>query len=140
MAATIALALGANMARGQIEQRGTLEPPELIQLSGHVGKPFSNETGGWNLTLGVRFSPEYYDYHLFDIRVVNSGRLGEKILFAVEPYKPNFFLFGSPQQMAALANAVPEEVVTITGWRRAGSRVFNITELTAAPASTPTPR
>src|SRR5262245_43883938 len=123
--------------RAQIERRG-FEPPELIQLSGHLGPPYSGETGGWNLKLGVRFTPTHYDYHLYELRVVNSGRLGEQILFAVEPYRPNFFLFGSKEQMAQIASATPADLVKITGWRRSGSRVLSITEVTASPAETPT--
>jgi len=138
VAAVAALVLlGAPSAEAQIEQRG-FEPPQLIQLSGHMGPPFPNETGGWNLKLVVRLGPTHYDYHLFDLRVVNSGRLGEQILFAVEPYRPNFFLFGTKEQMAQIASATPAELVKITGWRRSGSRVLSITEVTVSPAETPT--
>src|SRR5215475_6850240 len=125
--------------RAQIERRG-FEPPELIQLSGHLGPPYSGETGGWNLKLGVRFTPTHYDYHLYELRVVNSGRLGEQILFAVEPYRPNFFLFGSKDDMAKLETASAEELVKITGWRRAGSRVLSVTAIDVSPAPTPTVR
>jgi hypothetical protein len=129
----------ADRMDAQIERRG-LEPPELIQLIGHIGKPRPGESGGWDLKLGIRLTPEHYDYHLVDIRVVNSGRLGEQILFALEPYEPTFYLFGSPEQMALLAAATPQEQVKITGWRRAGSRVLNLTEVTSAPAPTPADR
>ena len=140
VAAVGVLALrSADQVGAQIERRG-LEPPELIQLIGHVGKPLAAESGGWNLKLGIRFTPAHYDYHLVDIRVVNSGRLGEQILFALEPYEPTFYLFGSPEQMAMLAAATPQEQVKITGWRRAGSRVLNLTEVTSAPIPTPSER
>jgi hypothetical protein len=140
VAAVVALALaGIPRVRAQIERRG-LQPPELIQLSGHVGTPLPGETGGWNLKLGVRFTPTLYDYHLVDIRVVNSGRLGEQILFSLAGYEPTFYLFGSPEQLAVLASATAQDRLTITGWRRAGSRALNITELSSAPAPSPTAR
>src|SRR5262249_30310569 len=107
-AAALALVLARAPATAQIEHRG-FEPPELIQLSGHVGPALASETGGWNLKLGVRFTSTHYDYHLYELRVVNSGRLGEQILFAVEPYRPNFFLFGSKEQLASIESATPAD-------------------------------
>jgi len=141
----IALAVGAAFlldvasATAQSGRATSLQPPELIQLRGHVGEPLTAETGGWNLELGVGFSPTVYHYHLYDLRVVNSGRLGEEILFAVAATKPNFYLFGDPDQMATLASATPQQLLTITGWRRVGSRTLSITEVALAPLTTPTP-
>jgi hypothetical protein len=139
LAVGAALLLGVPPAAAQSGRGTTLQPPELIQLRGHVGEPFAGETGSWNLELGFGFSPTIYHYHLYDLRVVNSGRLGEEILFAVAATKPNFYLFGTPDQMAKLASATPQEMLTITGWRRAGSRTLSITEVALGPLTTPTP-
>ncbi len=134
-----ALFLAALPAGADIERFPGLQLPDLIEISGHVGKPFPQETGGWNLKLGVKFTPTLYDFHLRRMRILNSGRLPDNVLSAVEPYRPNFFLFGSSEQMVALAGATPDDVVTITGYRRSGSRVLMLTDLMVAPATTPSP-
>lgn len=118
---------------------GGLEPPDLLELTGHVGKPTAEEPGGWNLTLGVRYTPQVYRFHLWRMRILNKGILPDQVLFAVEPYDPNFYLFGSAEQLAALAAATPTDVVIITGYRRARSQVVMLTGLTITPPTTPSP-
>jgi len=123
-----------------MERNTNLQPPDLLELSGHIGKPHAGETGGWDLQLGVGFTPTVYHYHLHHLRVINSGRLGDQILFAIEPEQPNFILSGLPDEVAKLANATPQELVKITGWRRVGSRILMVTEVTPAAPDTPLPR
>lgn len=132
-----ALLLAAVPARAQIERNTALQPPDLLELSGHIGKPYPGETGGWDLQLGVGFTPTVYRYHLYHLRVINSGRLGDQILFAVEPERPNFILAGLSDEVAKLANATPQDLVKITGWRRVGSRILMVIEVTTAPPDTP---
>lgn len=139
IACGVGLLLAAPPAGAETEPFAGFHQPDLIEMSGHVGKPFPEETGGWNLKLGVKFTPTLYDFHLSRMRILNSGRLPGNVLSAVEPYRPNFFLFGSSAQMAALAAATPQDVVTITGYRRIGSRVLMLTEITVAPPMTPSP-
>lgn len=138
-AATAGLAaLGAAAAGAQLQEwPGALEPPDLLELRGHVGPPLPDETGGWDLTLGVGFSPTVYDFHLADMRVLNSGRLALSILSALEPYRPTLFLFGTTEQMQVLAGATPRQPLLITGWRRRGSRTMMLTGLAPAPTATP---
>jgi hypothetical protein len=135
VAALVAMPAGAG-----VERFTGLQPPDLIELIGHIGKPFPQETGGWDLTLGVGLTATVYHYHLFNLRVINSGRLGGDILAEVEPYKPNFLLFGVSEEVAKLSGATPPEIVKITGWRRSGSRIVLVTEVVVSPAETPPPR
>ena len=134
-------ALVATRAAAEVDvfRGGGLEPPDLLELMGHVGKPTAEEPGGSNLTLAVRYTPQVYRFHLWRMRILNSGKLPDHVLFAVEPYDPNFYLFGSPEQMAALAAATPADVVVITGYRRAGSRTLLLTEVIVTAPSTPSP-
>lgn len=130
----------AAAALGQLEVgRGGLEPPDLLEMTGHVGKPTAEELGGTNLTLGVRYTPLVYRVHLWRLRILNNGRLPDQVLFAVEPYDPNFYLFGSDAQLAALAAAKPEDVVIITGYRRIRSRIVMLTGVVVTPPTTPSP-
>lgn len=115
-------------AAGQFDRfGGGLQPPDLLEMTGHVGEPFAAETGGWDLTLEVRFSRTVYAFHLARLRILNSGRLPQSVLFDVEPYHPNFYLFGSREEVAELAAATPQNGVRITGWRRLGSRILMVT-------------
>jgi len=123
----------------QIEPRSALEPPDLLEMVGHPGKAFPGETGGWELTLGDRYKNRTFHFHLFRMRILNSGRLPMDILQAVEPYRPNFFLFPQqPAQMEAIETAAaPRDQLTITGYRRRGSRNLLLTKVEIAPLSTP---
>lgn len=126
--ALAAAILVAAAAGAQInEPRGVLEPPDLVELTGHVGKPAAGETGGWNVTLGVGLSPTVYDFHLSGMRILNSGRLPLTVLAQLEPYRPTLFLFGRRDQLAALAAAAPSQTLVLTGYRRLGSRNFMLT-------------
>lgn len=130
--AAIALLLSGS-ASGQIDRfGGSLQPPDLLELTGHVGKPFAAESGGWDLTLEVRYSRTVYDFHLAQMRILNSGRLPVSVLSEVEPYQPNFYLFGSREEIAEIAAATPQNGVRITGWRRLGSRVVMVTAVDVA--------
>src|SRR6187401_2794163 len=102
------------------EFRWSLEPPDLIEISGHVGKPAERETGGWDITLGAGLSPNIFDFHVTGMRILNSGRLPLSVLSQLEMYRPTFFVFGQPDQIAALAAASPGDTVVITGYRRIG--------------------
>ncbi len=133
------LVVGVALADVDVFRGGGLEPPDLLEMTGHVGKPTAEEPGGWNLTLGVRYTPQVHRFHLWRMRILNNGILPDQVLFAVEPYDPNFYLFGSPEQMAALAAATPADVVVITGYRRARSRVVMLTGLSVTPPTTPSP-
>src|SRR5262245_32029898 len=112
----VALILAAAQATAQLDRDADLQPPDLLELTGHVGKRFEHEPLGWGLKLGDGFTPTLYQFHLVEMRVLNSGRLPGSILDAVEPYTPNFRLFGTREQIAALAGATPEQPVKITGY------------------------
>ncbi len=133
--ALIAVSAGAQTN----EWRGTLEPPDLIELSGHVGKAAERETGGWNITLGAGLSRNIYDFHVTGMRILNSGRLPLSVLSQLGPYRPTFFVFGHADQLAALALATPGETVVMSGYRRIGSRNLMLTGLRIEPAVTPMP-
>jgi hypothetical protein len=137
--ALLAMPLLAAGADAQRWERGSLEPPDLLELTGHVGKPAPGETGGWDISLGVGLSATIYDFHLTGMRILNSGRLPLTVLSQLEPYKPTFFLFGDAQQRAALAAATPADIVVITGYRRVGSRNLMVTGLRVQPPTTPAP-
>ena len=139
--ASLLAVLTAPSARAEVDvyRGGGLEPPDLLEMTGHVGKPTAEEPGGWNLTLGVRYTPQVIRFHLWRMRILNNGILPDQVLFAVEPYDPNFYLFGSSEQLAALAAATPTDVVIITGYRRVGSRVVMLTALSVTPPTTPSP-
>ncbi|MBX3028210.1 hypothetical protein KF840_25250 [bacterium] len=137
-----ALLLVSAFARGQtMEYRGALEPPDVMELNGHVGRPAPGERGGWSITLGVGFSSTVYDFHLTGMRILNSGRLPLSVLASLEPYKPTLFVFGHADQRAALAAATPSDTLVITGYRRVGSRTLMLTGLRVQPpvAQAPTP-
>lgn len=137
--AVVAL-LAAALVRGQTtEYRGSLEPPDVIELTGHVGKPAPGESGGWDITLGVGFSSAVYDFHLTGMRILNSGRLPLSVLSSLEPYRPTLFVFGHHDQRAALAAATPSDTLIITGYRRVGSRTLMLTGLQVQPPITPAP-
>ena len=133
------LLLAASSVGAQTERFTGLQLPDLLEITGHVGRRLPDEIGGWSLQLGVKFTPTLYDFHLSKLRILNSGRLPDDVLSAVQPYRPNFFLFGSSAQMAALTGAIPADVVTMTGYRRVGARVLMLTDLTVAPPMTPSP-
>lgn len=136
----LAVLMAAGATAGvDVYRGGGLEPPDLLEMTGHVGKPTAEEPGGWNLTLGVRYTPQVYRFHLWRMRILNNGILPDQVLFAVEPYDPNFYLFGSPEQLAALAAATPADVVIITGYRRTKSRVVMLTGLVVMAPTTPSP-
>ena len=131
-----ASAAGAQVA----EPRGAPEPPDLVELTGHVGKPAAGETGGWNISLGAGFSPIVYDFHLSGMRILNSGRLPLSVLSQLEPYRPTFFVFGGVDELAVLATATPSQTLVITGYRRRGTRNLMVTALrvdSATEARTP---
>jgi hypothetical protein len=140
VAAALCLAIDAPSAGAQIEPRDALEPPDLLELTGHIGKPLPGETGGWNLVLGDRYKRHTFHFHLKHMRILNSGRLPMDILEAVEPYRPNFFLFpNSPGQMATLESAAPSDQVTISGYRRRGSRNILVTAIERSSPNAPIP-
>ena len=139
VAVAIAAALIAAAAGAQRWERGSLEPPDLVELTGHVGKPAPGEKGGWDISLGIGLSPPVYDFHLSGMRILNSGRLPLTVLSQLEPYKPTFFLFGNPQERAALEAATPADTVVITGYRRVGSRNLMVTGVQVQPPTTPAP-
>ena len=139
VAVALAAALMAAAASAQRWERGSLEPPDLVELTGHVGKPAPGETGGWDISLGVGLSPTVYEFHLNGMRILNSGRLPLTVLSQLEPYKPTFFLFGNPEQRAALETATPADTVVITGYRRVGSRNLMVTGLQVQAPTTPAP-
>lgn len=125
-------------AFAQLEEfPGVPEPPDLLELHGYIGPPLSGETGGWDLTLGVGFTKTVYDFHLRDMKVLNSGRLSLSILSALEPYQPTFFLFGDAGQLRLLATTSPGRPLVLRGWRRRGSRNFMLTGVVSAAAATP---
>ena len=121
------------------EFRWSLEPPDLIEISGHVGKPAERETGGWDITLGAGLSPTIFDFHVTGMRILNSGRLPLSVLSQLEMYRPTFFVFGQPDQIAAVAAASPGDTVVITGYRRIGSRNLMLTGLRVEAPVTPMP-
>ena len=133
--ALVAAAAGAQTT----EYRGSLEPPDLVELTGHVGKPAPGETGGWNITLAAGFSPTIYDFHLSGMRILNSGRLPLSVLSNLEPYRPTMFLFGHADQLATLAAATAADNVVISGYRRIGSRNLMLTGLRVESPTTPVP-
>ncbi|MDX2167544.1 MAG: hypothetical protein SF182_10795 [Deltaproteobacteria bacterium] len=138
LAAPLLVALGVSAVGAQIEPYNGLEPPDLLELTGHVGKPARNETGGWDLVLGDRFKRRTWHFHLFHMRVLNSGRLPMDILSAVEPYTPNFYLFAEqPDQTKAIEAATPTDRLVITGYRRRGSRNILLTDVRLLPPPTP---
>jgi hypothetical protein len=133
-------ALGLGSAAAQFnEYGGGPEPPDLVELTGHVGKPAEGETGGWDITLGAGLSPTVYDFHLSGMRILNSGRLPLTVLSNLEPYRPTFFVFGSPEQMRQLAAATPLDTLLILGYRRRGSRNLMVSELRLVSPPTPAP-
>lgn len=139
-ATATALALLAVGAQAQTNEfRNSLEPPDLVEITGHVGKPAAGETGGWDITLGVGFSATIYDFHLSGMRILNSGRLPLSVLSQLTPYRPTFFLFGHDDQMTALAAATPADTLVIKGFRRVGSRNLMLTKLGVQPPTTPLP-
>ncbi|MEO8601944.1 MAG: hypothetical protein ABI629_05155 [bacterium] len=83
-------ALSSTSATAQIEPRGGIEPPDLLEFTGHIGEASAQETGGWNLIFGDRYTRRTFKFHLFGMRILNSGRLPLDVLAAVEPYRPNF--------------------------------------------------
>jgi hypothetical protein len=123
----------------QLTSSAGRQPPDLIEISGHVGKPAERETGGWDITLGAGLSPTIFDFHVTGMRILNSGRLPLSVLSQLEMYRPTFFLFGQPDQIAALAAASPGDTVVITGYRRVGSRNLMLTGLRVAAPVTPMP-
>jgi hypothetical protein len=134
------VALSVSTVGAQIEPYNGLEPPDLLELTGHIGKPAPGETGGWDLVLGDRFKRRTWDFHLFHMRVLNSGRLPMNILSAVEPYTPNFFLFAEePGQMKVIESATAADRLVITGYRRIGSRNILLTDVQLLPPGTLTP-
>jgi hypothetical protein len=136
----LAVLMAAGATAGvDVYRGGGLEPPDLLEMTGHVGKPTAEEPGGSNLTLGVRYTPQVYQFHLWRMRILNNGILPDQVLFAVEPYDPNFYLFGSAEQLAALASATPADVIIITGYRRAPSRALMLTGLVVTAPTTPSP-
>lgn len=139
MAAVAALLAAAAGAQTTEEYRGSLEPPDLIEISGHLGKPAPGETGGWNITLGEGFSATVYDFHLSGMRILNSGRLPLSVLSHLEPYRPTLFLFGHADQLAVLAAATATDTVVISGYRRIGSRNLMLTGLRVESPTTPLP-
>lgn len=128
-AVLFATALGTAAAAQVAEPRGVLEPPDLVELTGHVGTPAPGETGGWNVTLGVGYSPIVYHFHLSGMRILNSGRLPLTVLSELEPYRPTFFVFGSAARMSILAAATPAQTVVLRGYRRRGSRTLMLTDV-----------
>jgi hypothetical protein len=137
--AGVAVLLAAAAGAQTTEYRGSLEPPDLVELTGHVGKPAPGETGGWNITLGAGFSATVYEFHLSGMRILNSGRLPMSVLSHLEPYRPTLFLFGHADELAALAAATPTDNVVISGYRRIGSRNLMLTGLRVEPPTTPVP-
>jgi hypothetical protein len=139
LAAVLAgIALGSATALAQSDEfTGAPEPPDLIELVGHLGRPAANETGGWDITLGAGLSPTVYDFHLSGMRILNSGRLPLSVLSSLEPYRPTFFVFASPEQLAQLAAATGQDTLVVMGYRRRGSRNLMVTELRVAPPATP---
>ncbi len=136
--AALVIAASTTTAEGQIAPFNGLEPPDLVELTGHIGKPTATETGGWNLVLGDRFKRRTWDFHLFNMRILNSGRLPMDVLSAVEPYTPNFFLFPEQAgQMHGFESATPADRIVITGYRRRGSRNILLTDVQVLAAATP---
>ena len=136
----VAALLGWSSATAQFnEYGGGPEPPDLVELTGHVGKPADGETGGWDITLGAGLSPTVYHFHLSGMRILNSGRLPLSVLSNLEPYRPTFFVFGSPEQMRQLATATPRDILPILGYRRRGSRNLMVSELRLTSPGTPAP-
>lgn len=138
--APLLVALSVATVGAQIEPYNSLEPPDLLELTGHIGKPTASETGGWDLVLGDRFKRRTWHFHLFHMRILNSGRLPMDILSAVEPYSPNFFLFPEePGQMKVIESATPADRLMISGYRRRGSRNILLTDVQLLPPGTLTP-
>ncbi len=137
LAAAVSLLVATSGSAQLDEFPGVPEPPDLLELRGHIGAPLAGETGGWDLTLGVGFTRTVYDFHLSDMRVLNSGRLALSILSALEPYDPTLFLFGDAAQMRVLATATPAQPLILTGWRRRGSRNLMLTGVALAEPPTP---
>lgn len=134
----VALAGIAASAVAQLDELpGVPEPPDLVELVGHRGKPAAGERGGWDITLGAGLSPTVYEFHLSGMRILNSGRLPLSVLSDLEPYRPTFFVFGTAEQMARLAGAAERDPLVITGYRRRGSRNLMVTDLRAGPPPTP---
>ena len=137
-ATPLLVALSVGPADAQIEPYNGLEPPDLVELTGHIGPPTASETGGWNLVLGDRFKRRTWPFHLFHMRILNSGRLPMDVLAAVEPYTPNFFLFADhADQMKAIEAATPADRIVLTGYRRRGSRNILLTDVQVLAPGTP---
>lgn len=137
LAVTLAALLAAAAGAQTNEWRGSLEPPDLVELTGHVGKPGAGETGGWNITLGAGLSATVYDFRLTGMRILNSGRLPLSVLSHLEPYRPTLLVFGHTDQMAMLAAATPADTLVMSGYRRIGSRNLMLTGLRVEPPATP---
>jgi hypothetical protein len=136
-AAAAALWLVCGTAAAQI-QRSRPDVPDLLQMVGHIGPRSAGEKGGWELVLGDRYKRRTFQFHLIEMRVLNSGRLPMDILQAVEPYRPNFFLFpDAPEQMATIEAAAPTDRLTIAGYRHRGSRNILLNKVERAPAAPP---
>ena len=133
----VAVLLAATVAGGQLDEPVGPQPPDLVELTGHIGKAAAGETGGWSLTLGVGLTPTVHHYHLRQMRILNSGRLPLTVLSQLEPYRPTFFVFGDAQQMDEIARATPEQTLVLTGWRRIGSRNLMLTGVAILPSATP---
>jgi hypothetical protein len=133
MVVGLSITLPFRPSAAQLERYRALEPPDLLELDGHIGKALPGETGGWELKLGVGFSRTLYDFHLVNMRVLNSGRLPGNILSAVEPSLPNFRLIAPAADLAMLAGATPEQRLKITGYRRLGSSNLMVTQIELLP-------
>lgn len=106
-------------------------PVYLLRLEGQLRPPRPTDRGTTDLWLAYR--GKTYPFQLTQLRVLNSGRLPDSILAAVDLYRPSFYLYGADTMLQRLAGAGPEARVTITGYYGDVGRGIMVSELDIQP-------
>jgi hypothetical protein len=127
-----------DVAAPRAQSLAQMPPPvfevERIRIEGYLGAP-SPGAATTNLTLG--YKGEIYRLQLTRLQVLFGNVLYPDILADVQPYRPNFILYGPPGELGKLAAARPGEPIEITGTIHAGGRSVLVQSLRVGPPGSP---
>jgi hypothetical protein len=107
---------------------------ERIRIEGYLGAP-QLRPATTDLTLG--YKGKIYRFQLMRLRVLFGDQLYSHILADVQPYRPNFILYGPPSELRKLDTIRPGEPIEITGTIHGGGRSVLVQSIRVEPPGSP---
>jgi hypothetical protein len=124
----------ATWAQSPVQMPPPVFEIERIRIEGYLGTP-QPRSGTTDLTLGHKV--KIYRFQLTRLQVLFGNEPYSHILADVQPYRPNFVLYGPKSEMRKLDTAQLGERIEITGTIHEGGRNVLVQDIKVGPPGNP---